>query len=101
AACYLKTESKIVLPSKRVGVASSEIHFNYAESLEDVIRRFRSANYYDIFVDQAEQFSEDELREMRQAVRWPKVPQGTCKLVLSFNMGGNIDFLRRIFHLHE
>jgi len=98
---YMKTESKLIIPGRNKQAGNSEIHFTYAESLEDVIRRFRSASYYDVFVDQAEQFSEDELREIKQCVRWSKVPQGTCKLVLSFNMGGNIDFLRRIFHLHE
>jgi hypothetical protein len=99
-ACYLKTKRKIVIPF-RDGKAS-EIQFSYAESLEDVIRRFRSANYHDIFIDQAEQFSENELREIRQAVRWPGVPDGTCKLVLAFNMGGaGISFLRKKFHTLE
>lgn len=97
---YHKTESKIVLPME--AGPPSEIHFTYAESLEDVIRRFRSANYYDVFVDQAEQFSEAELREMKQCVRWPGTPQQACKMVLAFNMGGvGIDFLRRIFHTRE
>lgn len=99
-ACYLKTKRKIVIPF-RDGKAS-EIQFSYAESLEDVIRRFRSANYHDIFIDQAEQFTENELREIRQAVRWPGVPDGTCKLVLAFNMGGaGISFLRKKFHTLE
>jgi hypothetical protein len=97
---YHKTERKIVLPMAEG--PPSEIHFTYAESLADVIRRFRSANYFDIFIDQAEQFSEQELREIKQAVRWPNVPEGTCKLLLAFNMGGvGIDFLRKKFHLHE
>ena len=97
---FHKTESKIVLPMD--SGPPSEIHFTYAESLEDVVRRFRSANYYDVFVDQAEQFSESELREVKQCVRWAGAPDRACKLVLAFNMGGaGIDFLRRIFHTHE
>lgn len=97
---YHKTDRKISIPFK--GGPASEIQFSYAESLDDVIRRFRSANYMDIFIDQAEQFSEAELREIRQAVRWPGVPDGTCKLVLAFNMGGaGIAFLRQKFYTLE
>ena len=97
---YRTTENKIVLPTggTRKQPVNSEIHFTYAESLEDVIRRFRSANYYDVFVDQAEQFTEPELREIKQCVRWRGTAPGACKLVLAFNMGGaGIDFLRRKF----
>lgn len=95
---YHKTDSKLVLPMAE-GPAS-EIHFTYAESLADVIRRFRSANYYDVFVDQAEQFTEAELREIKQCVRSKNAPLGACKLLLAFNMGGvGIDFLRNKFHL--
>lgn len=94
---YHKTDSKIVLPME--DGPDSEIHFTYAESLQDVIRRFRSASYFDLVVDQAEQFSEAELREIKQAVRWKNVPQGTCKLALPFNMGGvGIRFLSKKFH---
>jgi hypothetical protein len=77
---YHKTESKFVLPM--ADGPDSEIHFTYAESLKDVERRFRSANYYDVFVDQAEQFTESELREIKQAVRSKGTPMGACKLVL-------------------
>jgi hypothetical protein len=105
---YSKVKSKageIVLPMPKQNgrlMPPSEIHFLYAESLEDVIRRFRSGNYFDIFVDQAEQFSEAELREIKQAVRSPGALLGSCKFLLAFNMGGvGIDFLRKKFHLHE
>lgn len=99
--CYLSTKRKMVINFSEGG-PPSEIQFSYAESLDDVIRRFRSANFFDILVDQAEQFTEAELREIKQAVRWPDVPQGTCKLMLAFNMGGaSISFLRKKFHLGE
>lgn len=95
---YQSTNKKLVLPLGRG--TPSEIIFTYAESLDDVIRRFRSANFFDVFVDQSEQFTQNELFEIKQAVRWPGVPTGTCKLLLAFNLGGvGIDFLRRIFHL--
>lgn len=96
---YRSTDKKLVLP---VEGGASEIVFTYAESLNDVIRRFRSANFFDVFVDQAEQFTPQELFEIKQAVRWPNVPPGTCKLLLAFNMGGvGIDYLRRVFHLKQ
>jgi hypothetical protein len=83
--------SKLKLPT------GSEIDFSYAENLADVERRFRSANYKYIIVDQAEQFSEEELREMKNACRWPG---GGAKILLLFNMGGAgcIQTLRRWFH---
>ena len=94
---YHKGDRHISLPFQ--DGRESVIEFTYAETLEDVIRRFRSANYFDIAIDQAEQFTEEELREIKQAVRWPDVPEGTCKLILSFNMGGvGIGFLRKKFH---
>ena len=81
-----KTESKIALPME--SGPPPELHFTYAESLEDVIRRFRSANYYDVFRDHAEQFSEAELREMKQCMRWVGTPDRACKMVLALNIGG-------------
>jgi hypothetical protein len=94
---YHKGERTISLPFQTG--PDSIIKFTYAETLKDVIRRFRSANYFDIAIDQAEQFTEEELREIKQAVRWPGVPEGTCKLWLFFNMGGvGIDFMRKKFH---
>jgi hypothetical protein len=95
-----KSDSKLKIPVG--GGQYSEIDFSYAENLSDVERRFRSANYYDIFVDQAEQFIEPELREMKQANRWAGAKQGACKMVLAFNMGGaGIQTLRKWFHSKE
>lgn len=80
----------------------SEIDFSYAENLVDVERRFRSANYKYIFVDQAEQFVEAELREIKQANRFAGAAQGVCKTLLAFNMGGaGIQTLRKWFHTKE
>jgi hypothetical protein len=99
---YNAEKHSIAIPCGKNGEQTSEIHFSYAETLKDVERRFRSASFYDIFVDQAEQFTEAELREMKQACRWANAPQGACKLLLAFNMGGaGIDFLRKKFHLKE
>ena len=92
--CFRVTDSKLTIPSSR-----SEIDYSYAENLADVERRFRSANYKYIIVDQAEQFVEQELREMKNACRWPG---GGAKMLLLFNMGGaGIQTLRKWFHSHE
>lgn len=87
-----KTDSKLKLP---VGDKFSELDFSYAESLEDVKRRFRSGNYDLIVVDQAEQFTWEELSEMGLAAR---SKNGKAKMVLLFNMGGiGIQDLRNRF----
>jgi len=94
---YHATDRKLVIPME--SGPPSEIHFRHAETLADVERIFRSGSYYDIFVDQAEGFSEAELREMKQAVRWKGTAPGSCKFALGFNMGGEgIGFLDNIFH---
>jgi hypothetical protein len=79
---YRKTDSKLKIP---VAGKFSELDFSYAESLEDVKRRFRSANYDVIIVDQAEQFTWEELSEMGLAARSKRT---TAKVVHLFNMGG-------------
>jgi hypothetical protein len=79
-----------------VGDTFSELDFSYAESLEDVKRRFRSANYRYIIVDQAEQFTWEEISEIGLANR----SKGGIKpkLILLFNMGGiGIQDLRNRF----
>lgn len=95
----ITSKSKLKIPVKG---GYSELDFSYAENLVDVERRFRSANYKYIFVDQAEQFIEPELREIKQANRFAGAAQGICKTILAFNMGGaGIQTLRKWFHTHE
>jgi hypothetical protein len=79
---FKKSDSKLKIP---VGGVYSELDFSYAESLEDVKRRFRSGNYDVIIVDQAEQFTWEELSEMGLAARSKRT---TAKVVHLFNMGG-------------
>lgn len=89
----LKTDHKLKLPVQGI---TSEMDFSYAESLEDVKRRFRSGNYRYIFVDQAEQFTWEELSEMMLANRTRGANK--AKTVLLFNMGGiGIQDLRNRF----
>ena len=94
-ASSLKTSPPAVL---RIG--RSQMEFKYAENYDDVEEAFRSGNYDLIIVDQAEQFSEREMREMRKANR--SKGGRPAKLLLLFNMrGGGIQWLRKWFHLRE
>lgn len=88
-----KTHQKILLP---VAGTTSELTFSYAENLEDVKRRFRSGNYRYIFIDQAEQFTWEELSEIMLANRSKGAHK--AKTILLFNMGGiGIQDLRNRF----
>jgi hypothetical protein len=94
---YHISEQKLVVPVG--GGKFSQLDLGYAENYDAVEQFFRSANYKYIFVDQAEQFLESELREIRKACRWPG---GGAKLVLAHNMGGaGIQTLRKWFHTKE
>ena len=80
----------------------SRIIFAYAETKGDVERKFLGG--YEstfIFVDEAQQFEEEELNWIKAACRWTGaqgIPVGLCKLVLLFNPGGkSAEYLRRIF----
>lgn len=96
-----------LLPAYRVGdaeirIGRSRIEFVYAESKQEVDRKFWGPEYAFILVDQAEQFSGEELRVIKTANRWPGMPFGFAKMGLFFNPGGiGTEFLRRIFHLRQ
>lgn len=76
----------------------STIFFMAAETDADVTRKFWGPEYMDILIDQAEQFHEKELREIKMAARAPGYPEGTSKLGLFYNPGGvSVAFLKRIF----
>jgi phage terminase large subunit len=75
----------------------SKIMFRYAETLDDVKRKFWGPEYYDIFVDQAEQFTEEELRMIALAARHPNAPTNDPKTVFFINPGGvGAQYLRRV-----
>lgn len=85
---------EIILPN------GSVIGFMYAETWADIERQFNGPEYFDIFVDQAEQFSERELLQIGTRNRWPGYGQGATKVALFFNPGGiGTEYLRRIFWL--
>lgn len=95
---YRATDHEIILPA--VGNnPPSRIVFGYAETLQEVKRKFHGVEYMDMFVDQAEQLSEEESKIMKTACRWPGVGRHQCKFVLFFNPGGvGIPYLKRVFH---
>ena len=87
-------------PPAIMRIGRSQMEFKYAENYDDVEEAFRSGNYDLIIVDQAEQFTEREMREMRKACRSKGGRQ--AKLLLLFNMrGSGIQFLRKWFYLKE
>lgn len=89
---YISYKGKLKIPTPG---GHSELDLGYAENYNAVENFFRSGNYKYIYIDQAEQFTEAELREIKKACRWPG---GGAKMLLSFNMGGiGIGFLRKIF----
>ncbi len=76
----------------------SRIIFMYAENQQEVDRKFWGVQFYDIMVDQAEQFTERELTIIKSCNRWPNTKVGECKTGLFFNPGGiGTEFLRRVF----
>ena len=96
---WLAKSIKRTMPAS-LKIGKSQLDFSYAENLDDIERRFRSANYKYIFIDQAEQFSEKEIREIRKANRVKG--GGKAKIVLLFNMrGAGIAGLRKWFYLHD
>lgn len=99
---YRATDHEIIFPATREGVPPSRIVFGYAETEGEVKRKFHGPEYADIFVDQAEQLSENELKIMKTACRWPAILHRQCKFVLFFNPGGQgIAYLKRIFKDRE
>ncbi len=87
------TDQEFRLPNK------SRLCFRYAENQQAVDQSFWGPEWYDIFVDQAEQFTERELTIIKSSNRWPGAPINDCKTGLFFNPGGiGTEFLRRVFH---
>lgn len=85
----------------------AKIIFAYAETKEDVKRKFLGGFESGfIFVDEAQQFDQEELQWIHAACRWTNrkfgIPEGLCKTVLLFNPGGvGSTYIRRIFWTKE
>lgn len=80
----------------------SRLFFDSAENSTDVQRKAFGPEFMDIFVDQAEQFTEKELKQIKTTCRWPGMPDHKCKMGLFFNPGGiGAGYLQRIFYTKE
>lgn len=91
------TDHEIVFPAEK-GQAPSKIAFGYAETFEELKRKFHGLEYMDICVDQGEQLSEQEHRHLKTSCRWPGVPDYQCKYAIFFNPGGiGLPYLKRVF----
>lgn len=78
----------------------SRIKYVYAETKADVDRVSYGPECTFLLIDQAEQFSEDELISFRICNRWPSAPAGFVKTGYFFNVGKGVGagYLRRVFH---
>jgi hypothetical protein len=96
-AFYRQGDYEYQLPNK------SRIVFIYAESAGDVERVSYGPECTFLFIDQAEQFSENELISFRICNRWPSAPKGFVKTCYFFNVGVGVGAggLRRLFHLRS
>lgn len=81
----------------------SKIKFRCAETAEDLKKKQRGMESKYLFVDQAEELSEEELLRLKTSCRWPDAGgPGECKLILAFNPGGPGNaYLRRVFYLRQ
>ncbi len=75
----------------------SKIAFRYAETAADV-KAHIGKEYMDVFVDQAEEFSEDELNVLRSLARVSGRRRALARFVLAFNPGNvGAPYLERVF----
>ena len=97
---YHVAEHEVTIPTPKG--APSKIKFDSAETETDIKRKAYGPEFMDIFVDQAEQFSESELKLLKTSCRCPGTPLHCCKFGLFFNPGGKgAALLRRVFYTHE
>lgn len=94
------TDHDLILPNR------ARIIFRSVERAEDVKKRFLGGfESAIIIVDEAQQFTEEELQWIQTAARWTGqqgIPEGLCKTLLLFNPGGpGSTYIRRVFWLKD
>lgn len=83
-------------------LGGSRIAFKYGDTMKDIIQLARGPECYLEIVDQAEQFSEEELAQLNTPNRWPSATAGAVKTLYLFNPGGvGTQYLRRVFYLRQ
>jgi hypothetical protein len=89
------------LPAEMRG---SRIAMKYADTEEEVEELARGPECKYLIIDQAEQFSEKQLRKLKTCNRWTGqgAQPGGAKMLLSFNPGGpGTAYLRRVMWLRQ
>lgn len=80
----------------------SSIFFIHSGDKGRAKRKARGPQAHYIFLEQAEEFSQEEMEQLAGSNRAPGVPPGHCKRIYTFNPGGiGTNYLRRIFHLKQ
>lgn len=83
------------------------INFRYAQTTDDVIRKFMGGYESAVnLVEEAQQFSQEELQMIHASSRWTDksigIPDNLCKTAFLFNTGGTAaSYLRRVFHYKQ
>ena len=93
-------EKKLVIP---LGAGkTSTIFFIHAGIGGRSKRKARGPQARYIFVEQAEEFSQEEMEQLAGSNREKGVGPGVCKRIYTFNPGGiGTAYLRRVFHLRQ
>jgi hypothetical protein len=80
----------------------SSIFFIHSGDSGRAKRKARGPQAHYIFLEQAEEFSQEEMEQLAGSNRAPGVSPGHCKRIYTFNPGGiGTNYLRRIFHLRD
>jgi hypothetical protein len=88
---YHAGEKKIVFPNK------STIFFIHAGIGGRAKRKARGPQAHFIFLEQAEEFTEEEMTQLAGSNRAPGYPSNFCKRIFTFNPGGiGTAYLRRV-----
>jgi hypothetical protein len=88
----------------RIPVAggTSSIFFIHAGLGGRAKRKARGPQAHYIFLEQAEEFTQEEMEQLAGSNRAPGVPEGFCKRIYTYNPGGvGTMYLRRIFLLKD
>ncbi len=81
-------------------MGGSRIAFRYGDHPDDITELERGPEAFLVIVEQAEQFSERELIQLKSPNRWPGALPGQCKILYLFNpRGQGSTYLQRVFYL--
>jgi hypothetical protein len=97
---WLAGNKELRIPHEN-GKASS-IFFIHAGDTGRAKRKARGPQAHFIFLEQAEEFSKEEIEQLDGSNRAPGSPPGFCKKILTFNPGGiGTNYLRRVMWKRE